>query len=468
MYEFLRKVPLFTNLSDEDLDNLCQDAQEIDIPAGVELFAEGSEGDRAYVIQGGELDIIKKTHGQEVLLAVRREGEVIGEMALLQQAPRMASARARSDASVLSIGFEHLDNLLNTNPNAARTMLQTITSRWRATQTMLRQSEKMAQLGSLAAGMAHELNNPATAALRGAEQLRSIISDTQKIFLELNNIELKDEQLDYLITESSRIRNKAKSPPVFDVLQRSDEESDIEIWLENFGIEKPWELAPNLVSIEYNGEKLDKIANKFSESQMPHILPWISNLYSIYSLIQEIREGARRISELVDALKSYSYLDQAPTQAVNIHQGIDNTLVLLRNKLKQGINVRKVYAEELPDINAYGSELNQVWTNLIDNAIDAMDGHGELIIRTSLLEDWVTVEIIDSGAGIPKEIQDKIFNPYFTTKPPGKGTGLGLEISKKIIVDKHMGDIQVNSKPGETKFTIKLPLNFAEIAHPAA
>ena len=146
MYEFLRKVPLFTDLSDEDLDNLCQDAQEIDIPAGVELFAEGSEGDRAYVIQGGELDIIKKTHGQEVLLAVRREGEVIREMALLQQAPRMASARARSDASVLSIGFEHLDNLLNTNPNAARTMLQTITSRWRATQTMLRQSEKMAQL----------------------------------------------------------------------------------------------------------------------------------------------------------------------------------------------------------------------------------------------------------------------------------------------------------------------------------
>ncbi|MCH7663915.1 MAG: GHKL domain-containing protein, partial [Chloroflexi bacterium] len=189
---------------------------------------------------------------------------------------------------------------------------------------------------------------------------------------------------------------------------------------------------------------------------------------SVYSLIQEIGEGARRISELVDALKSYSYLDQAPTQAVNIHQGIDNTLVLLRNKLKRGINVQKIYAKELPEINAYGSELNQVWTNLIDNAIDAMDGRGELIIRTSLQEDWVTVEIIDNGAGIPKEIQDKIFEPYFTTKPPGQGTGLGLEISKKIIVDKHMGDIQVKTKHGETKFTIKLPLNFAEIAHPAA
>lgn len=463
MYEFLRKLPLFADLSDDDLENLCLDAEEIEVAEGEELFAEGSSGDHAYVIQAGEFDIIKQVHGQEILLAVRRAGEVIGEMALLQRAPRMASARSRNKAQVLSIGFEQLDHLINKNPNVARTMLQTITSRWRATQAMLRRSEKMAQLGSLAAGMAHELNNPATAALRGAEQLRGIFEVAQNNFLSLDELELSKEQLDYLINFSEEIQLAASSPSDLTALIRSDKESEVEEWLENHHFVNSWEQAPDLVNLLIDVNRLNKIAKRYSPKQLPHIILWITNTYSVLSLIQEIGEGARRISDIVNALKSYSYLDQAPTQEVNIHDGIDNTLILLRNKLKQGIVVRREYAENLPKINAYGSELNQVWTNLIDNAVDAMEGKGELIIRTKQEGKWVSVEIIDNGEGIPLEMQKSIFDPYFTTKPRGKGTGLGLDISRKIITDKHLGEIKLISKPGETKFIVKIPLNFEEL-----
>lgn len=460
MYKFLKKVPLFADLSDEDLENLCQDAQEIKVTEGEELFAEGSSGDHAYVIQGGELEISKLVNGQEVLLAVRREGEVIGEMALLQHAPRMASARARSQAQVLSIGFRQLDHLLNTNPKVARTMLQTITTRWRATQAMLRRSEKMAQLGSLAAGMAHELNNPATAALRGAEQLRGTFADAQDTFLKLDELELNTDQLDNLMIFSAKIQSAASSPRDLAALSRSDRESEIEEWMEDNKIENAWDLAPNLVNLDIDVKELKRLAKQYSYEQLPLIIAWLTNTYTVFSLIQEIGEGARRITEIVNALKSYTFLDQAPTQEIDIHNGIDNTLVLLRNKLKRGITVNREYAQNMPKINAYGSELNQVWTNLIDNAIDAMDGKGELTIRTSSEGKWVTVEIIDNGEGIPPEMQESIFDPYFTTKPRGKGTGLGLEISRKIITDKHLGEISVKSIPGETRFRIRIPLNF--------
>ena len=463
MYEFLKKVPLFADLNDDDLDNLCQDAIEIDLNEGEDLFEEGSKGDRAFVIQSGELDIVKMTHGQEILLAIRREGEVIGEMALLQDAPRMAGARARSDTQLLSIGFGQLDYLLDNKPAAARTMLQTITSRWRATQSMLRQSEKMAQLGSLAAGMAHELNNPATAALRGTEHLQKTFDEIQAVFLKLNQLELTDDQIGYLETLSNDIQEAAKSPDDLDVLSRSDKESELEEWIELREIENAWEIAPNLVAVGFGVARMKQLAEHYSNDHLGTVLIWISSMYSVFSIVAEIGQGAERITEIVKALKSYSYLDQAPTQSVDIHEGIDNTLVLLRNKLKKGVNIIRQYDHTLPKINAYGSELNQVWTNLIDNAIDAMDGQGKLTITTGQEGDWVSVTISDSGEGIPKDIQKKIFDPYFTTKPPGKGTGLGLDISRKIITDKHNGEISVQSKPGNTSFTIRLPLNFEEV-----
>jgi signal transduction histidine kinase len=202
------------------------------------------------------------------------------------------------------------------------------------------------------------------------------------------------------------------------------------------------------------------LAENFSSEEFPTVATLLSNRYTTRNLLAEIGQGTRRITEIVKALKSYTYLDQAPVQSVDIHEGLNDTLVMLRSKLKAGIQVRREYAQDLPRIEAFGSELNQVWTNIIDNAIGAMGGQGELALRTYRQDDWVIVEIKDTGPGIPQDIQAKIFDPFFTTKPPGKGTGLGLSISHNIIVQKHKGKIAVYSKPGETRFEIKLPLNF--------
>ena len=200
---------------------------------------------------------------------------------------------------------------------------------------------------------------------------------------------------------------------------------------------------------------------EFSPSQFAVVIDWLNCTYMIYSLLEEVGQGAGRISEIVKALKSYSYLDQAPVQAVDLHEGLDNTLVVLRSKLKPGVTVHRDYASDLPHIEAYGSELNQVWTNLIDNAIDAMNGQGEVTLRTRHDDQWAIVEIEDNGPGIPEEILPKLFDPFSTTKPPGQGTGLGLNICHNIVVQKHKGRIDVHSQPGETRFEVRLPLHLS-------
>jgi predicted CoA-binding protein/anti-sigma regulatory factor (Ser/Thr protein kinase) len=207
---------------------------------------------------------------------------------------------------------------------------------------------------------------------------------------------------------------------------------------------------------------LEELSSSFSTSQLAAVLAWLGRIYTIHSLLAEIDQGAERISEIVKALKMYIYLDQAPVQLVDIHEGLNNTLILLRSKLKSGVNVLREFASQLPRIQAYGSELNQVWTNIIDNAIAAMDGKGEIIIRTRQEGDWIVVEIEDNGPGIPEEVKNKIFEPFFTTKPPGEGTGLGLNIIANVI-QRHSGEVQVHSRPGQTIFEIRLPVNFEAV-----
>ena len=463
MYEFLKKIPLFADLPDEDLERLCQMVTEISLKAGEELFAEGSPGDSAFVIQKGEIEILKTSGGRNVLLAVRKPGEVIGEMSLLESAPRFASVRARADSTLLAIGHEQLNDLLNTSPSAARALLHTITARLRSTELVLRQSEKMAQLGTLTAGIAHELNNPASAAGRGAEQLKSTFSVYQQASQRLYQAPLTQAQANVLLELNSFARTSAARPTDIDSLTRSDREEEAESWLEKAGIQQPWNYAPVLVTLGYPEERIRTMLAAFQGQGLETLLAWLEATVSTYTLLEEISQGANRISEIVKSLKTYVYLDQAPVQAVDLHEGLDNTLVMLRSKLKTGINVRREYAPDLPRIQAYGSELNQVWTNLIDNAIDAMDGRGELTLHTWQEDDWVVVEIQDTGAGIPEEIQNKLFSPFFTTKPVGKGAGLGLNISYNIIL-KHGGEIKVYSVPGKTCFTVYLPVNFDKVS----
>jgi signal transduction histidine kinase/predicted CoA-binding protein len=467
MYDFLKKIPLFANLPEDDLDRLCQMVTEVKLPAGADLFEEGSPGDQAYVIKEGQIEIIKNSNGRSVIVAVRKPGEVIGEMSLLEAAPRFATVRARDDSVLLAIRHEHLEHLLNSSPSAARALLNTITARLRSTEIVLQQSEKMAQLGSLTAGIAHELNNPAAAAQRGADQLRSAIHHLQQIQVALYNENLEAPQLETLNALDERVRQLAAQPVNMDMLEHSDRESEIETWLDGLGVENSWEFAPTLADLNYGADQLAILEHTYSPRQLPQVIAWLGSTYSVYSLLNEIMQGTSRIAEIVKALKTYVYLDQAPQQSVNIHEGLDNTLIILRGKLKSGITVKREYAQDLPRIMAYGSELNQVWTNIIDNAIDAMDGKGEIILRTHLDKDWVTVEIEDNGPGIPEDIQSKIFEPFFTTKPIGKGTGLGLVISYNII-NKHNGVIKVFSRPGKTRFIVCLPVNYEASQHAAA
>lgn len=462
MYDFLKKVPLFASLPEHDLDRLCEMVTEVNLPAGAELFAEGSPGDQAYVIMEGEIEILKASGGRSVLLAVRKPGDVIGEMALLEASPRFATVRARVDSVLLAISHNQLDELLNTSPSAARAMLFTITSRLRSTELMLKQSEKMAQLGTLTAGIAHELNNPAAAAQRGADQLNSAIERLQQLQFQLNQFNFSQTARNELLRLAELAKEHGIKPVEMDPLDRSDRESELEDWLEEHEVQNGWELAPLLANLEFNADRLDSLANHFVIEQLPFVVSWVGELFVVNSLLAEINQGTSRISEIVKSLKTYVYLDQAPVQAIDLHEGLDNTIVILRYKLKQGVNIKREYANNLPRIQAFGSELNQVWTNIIDNAIDAMDGHGEIILRTRLEGEWVVVEIEDNGPGIPEEIQDKLFSPFFTTKPVGKGTGLGLNTTYNIV-QKHAGEIKVFSHPGKTRFQICLPVNFEKV-----
>lgn len=320
--------------------------------------------------------------------------------------------------------------------------------------------EKMASLGKLSAGMAHELNNPAAAAQRGAAQLQAMFSEWQSIQLRMGEQKLAPMQMEKLVELDRIARERARKPADLNALARSDQEVALERWLNARGIEKTWELVPSLVSLGFGERDLDALEDIFIPQQFSLVLDWLRCTHAIYSVVSEIGLGTGRISEIVKALKTYTYMDQAPVQSVDVREGLDNTLIILHNKLKKGINVIRQYAEDLPVIQAYASELNQVWTNIIDNAIDAMDGKGTLIVRARKVPPWVVVEIEDDGHGIPREIQSKIFDPFFTTKGPGAGTGLGLNISRNLVVQKHHGQITVNSKPGSTCFTVRLPIDF--------
>lgn len=453
-FQDLRKSPLFQGLSDEELRRLIESAKPVLLRAGEVLIKQGEPGDAAYVVTKGEFEIQKQSGQSLIRIDVRNPGDVVGEMALLSRSPRSATIIARTDGEVLSIPSESFERLLSTSPTAALTVLRWVMARLAQNESLLHQHEKMAALGTLSAGLAHELNNPAAAAQRSASELKKAISKWQALTHRIEARAFAEKQTDWLEGLLREMSRRFEAPLKLEALEKIEQVDQLQAWLEANGVESAWELAPAMVGFGWDIESLERLKDNLLFDLS---IQWLGAGCLMMELLREVEQTTARLSQIVQAMKSYTYLDQAPVLEVDVHEGLENTLVIMQHKLKQGVTVKREYLPDLPRIEAYASELNQVWTNIIDNAVEAMNGKGEIVLRTYADGERVVVEIADNGPGIPPEIQGRIFEPFFTTKPPGKGTGLGLHISHDIIANRHCGQLRVESEPGKTTFRAILP-----------
>jgi len=378
--------------------------------------------------------------------------------------PRNATVRALRQNHQLKNSQLTFQIMLDCGPTTVLNSLGTVMTRLQQQESLLQQQEKQAALGTLSAGLAHELNNPAAAAQRGAAQLREAMDAWERAAAGLGARGLDEAGRARLEALRAELARRAADPPMLDPLERGDREDAAQGWLAGRGVADAWELAPPLVAAGWDERALEALAADFPGAGLAAVARWLGAGSAACALVDEVQRSAAAISEIVRAVKSYTYLDQAPVQEVDVHDGLENTLVILRHKLKQGVILRRDYAADLPKIEAYASELNQVWTNLIDNAVDAMGGQGELLLRTSARNGHVVVEITDSGPGIPPEVRPRLFEPFYTTKPQGKGTGLGLHMVYNSVVNKHHGQIDVSSRPGATTFRVTLPVQLARQA----
>lgn len=455
MPQTLSDLP-FPVLEPEHLENLAACGKILELQPGDTLFKEGDTSYCFYVVLEGQIKITKHLGVEEIVVTIHHKGEFTGDLSMLTGGASQANAISIDRTRVIE--FQDFKELLKGCPKSVDLFVPALAQRSKELEIKLRQQEKLAALGKLSAGLAHELNNPAAAGRRAAKQLYGAIASLQQNMLSLRgkSFSSRHRQLLSQLQQQAIAQDNQQS---LSPLERSDLEDELADWLESIGVNNPWDLSPSLVSGGIKQSQLETLAEEMGAVAFTEALLWLEASLTMNGLVNEVEQSTIRISDLVGAIKNYSYMDRATQQEIDLHEGIDNTLKILHHKLKYGVTVNKQYSDNIPKILVYGGELNQVWTNLIDNAIDAMDGKGELTIATSLENDCVLVEIIDNGAGIPSEIQPYIFDPFFTSKGVGKGSGLGLDISRRIIVQKHQGNLRFESQPGKTNFQVRIPMS---------
>jgi signal transduction histidine kinase len=453
--EAIYRIPLFDEVTEDEFDWLKANSHEVTLQPGEFYFHENQPVRNFYVVLEGEMQITRTIGGKLTVMGTTTRGSIGGEISLLNGTPSDVSTCALVPTRLLVFDRPTFRAIFAQAPTVGARVLKTAVRRMAGVVSLAKQQEKMAALGKLAAGLAHELNNPATAARRAAVSLRDMLIDLETQTLGLRHLGLTDEQLQGLITtQRDAIRSRAAlnlSP-----LESSDRESEIADWLDRLGVPRGWEMAASFVQTGVTMVQLEALVQKLNLPSPNDLLIWLCNALTVAGLLDEIDQSTRRISSLIDTVRGYTYMDEAPVQEIDVHAGLENTLSVLRPKLERMTIVRE-FDPTLPKIMAYGQELNQVWTNLIVNAVDATDGKGTLRIVTRNEIEFVMVEFADNGKGIPPEFLSRIFEPFFTTKSTTLNSGLGLDVSYRII-QLHGGSMDVESEPGRTRFIIRLPV----------
>jgi signal transduction histidine kinase len=455
----LRANPVFQDLPDEQLQWLAEQGEDLRLAPDDALFHEGDSADYMYVFFEGEVTLRRSLADSLPRIFTMSAGDISGFLPFSRLQFFRATGRATVPTRVARFHKKIFPEMLQRMPVLNERLVGLMMDRVRETTRQSEQQTKLASLGKLAAGLAHELNNPAGAAKRAAASLREVRGQLRNAYLRLDCRDLSSAQRGFIAKFEDRAleRLNAGETPNINSLEQADREEELLDWMDSQGVIDGYQLTGGLVEAGLTTSDLEGLAGQVGIEALTDVLTRIQLVLLAARLVHEIEVSTTRISEIVKAVKEYTYMDQAPEQEIDIHDGIESTLTILAFKLrKKSINVIRDFDRKLPKICAYGAGLNQVWTNLIVNAVEAMEEGGELRLRTWGEPRDILVEVRDNGSGIPKELQPRIFEPFFTTKGVGEGTGLGLDTVQRIV-RKHRGEIQVESVPGDTRFRVRLP-----------
>ena len=456
----LRQIPLLSHLEEAQLQCIADKGASLHIPAGTLIAKQGDPPDGFYIILAGKTEWTRKVGQQEAHAVTLVAGDVFAELILLLDEPYPTTGRTLTDVVLYKLEPDQFWEMLQMCPTLMRKILKISAERSQIHSSVTQQQSKLISLGTMSAGLAHELNNPAAAIRRNVETLEEVLQMLPSLALKIHQQPISPDKVDFLSRFYSLSLQSAMKPSQRDPLSQSEAEDELTDWLEEHGVNDSWKLAPMLVAAGLKPDDLEQLKTQVDPDCTESVLTWLEATLTGICTLDHIKLSSTRISDLIKAMKDYSYMDRGSLQEVDVHEGIESTLTIMKHKLKYGVEVIREYGD-LPHIYAYGRELNQVWTNLIDNATDAMNGKGHLWIRTAQEGDRVSVEITDDGSGIPSEIQHRIFDQFFTTKSVGKGTGLGLDIVHRIVEGQHKGSVRFESKPGETRFQVLIPINVA-------